>query len=76
MRYVKVTRNAQVTIPADIRREFNIREGDYVVFEVVDGNIILKPLKRRSRLTMRAGFRLSVEEMERTVGEFMDEATR
>lgn len=38
----KVTRKGQVTIPADLREAFNIREGDYVVFQRVNDDIVMK----------------------------------
>jgi AbrB family looped-hinge helix DNA binding protein len=40
-----VTTNGQVTIPAEIRREFDIVPGDRVAFEVEDGHITLRPLR-------------------------------
>lgn len=43
MATVKVTRNGQVTIPAQLRREMDIKEGDYVEVEIKGGEIVLKP---------------------------------
>jgi AbrB family looped-hinge helix DNA binding protein len=73
---VKVTRNYQVTIPAVVRVKAGIREGDLVkvVYDEVEGVIKIVPL-RRKRLTLRAGRRISVEEMEETVEEMLVEAT-
>ncbi|MFP3237069.1 MAG: AbrB/MazE/SpoVT family DNA-binding domain-containing protein, partial [Vulcanisaeta sp.] len=44
---VKVTRNYQVTIPAEIRSRLGIREGDYVevTFDEKNGVIIIKPYR-------------------------------
>ncbi|MCL5961073.1 MAG: AbrB/MazE/SpoVT family DNA-binding domain-containing protein [Chloroflexi bacterium] len=41
----KVTRNGQLTLPADVRRKLNIEEGDYIEIDVVDDAIVLKPKK-------------------------------
>jgi len=43
MATVKVTRNGQVTIPARLRREMDIREGDYVEVEIRGDKIVLSP---------------------------------
>ena len=37
-----VTRKGQVTISADLRREFNIKEGDRIVFLVDDGRLVVE----------------------------------
>ncbi len=41
----KITRNYQVTVPADIRKELNLEVGTIVDFEVVDNTIIITPKK-------------------------------
>ncbi len=73
---VKVTRNYQVTIPATVRAKAGIREGDLVEvwFDEEEGVIKMAPVKRR-RLTIRLGRRISVEEIEEAVEEFLEEAT-
>ncbi|MEL9941166.1 MAG: AbrB/MazE/SpoVT family DNA-binding domain-containing protein [Ignisphaera sp.] len=73
---VKVTRNYQVTIPASIREKVEIREGDLVkiVYDEKENVIKITPLKRK-RLTIRAGRRISVEEIEEAIEEIMFEAT-
>jgi len=40
---VKVTRNGQITIPAAIRQELEIQEGDDVEGTVVDDTVVLTP---------------------------------
>ena len=40
---VKVTRNGQITIPAAIRQELEIQEGDHVEVSVVDDTVVLTP---------------------------------
>ncbi len=73
---VKVTRNYQVTIPAVVRSKAGIREGDLVEvwFDEREGVIKIAPV-RRKRLTIRLGRRVTVEEIEEGVEEFLDEAT-
>lgn len=41
----KVQKKGQVTIPASLRGEWGIREGDFVSFESVDQGILLTPQK-------------------------------
>ncbi len=74
---VKVTRNYQVTIPSSIRRLIGLREGDRVrvVYDSIENVIKIIPL-RRKRTTIRLGRRISVEELEEAVEEYLDEATR
>ena len=44
MSVVKVKRFAQVTLPADLRKRFNVSEGDYLEAEAVEEGILLKPV--------------------------------
>ena len=46
---VKVRRAAQITLPAEIRKQLEIAEGDYLEAEVVDGNVLLKPVPADER---------------------------
>ena len=43
MPLVKVKEKYQVTIPAEIRRELDLKVGDYLEVEAQGGSIILKP---------------------------------
>ena len=43
--YSKVTRHGQVTLPASVRRELGVEEGDLIEIEVVDDKVILVPKK-------------------------------
>ena len=40
---VKVTRNGQITIPAEVRRELGIEEGDYMEVTLKEGVIVISP---------------------------------
>ncbi len=37
----KITRNCQITIPKDIRKQLNVREGDEVIFTVSDNKAMI-----------------------------------
>jgi AbrB family looped-hinge helix DNA binding protein len=42
--YAKVSPKGWVVIPAELRRRFGIKPGTMVIFEEVDGRIILRPV--------------------------------
>ncbi len=44
MSLVKIKRFAQVTLPPDLRKRFNLAEGDYLEAEAVSDGILLKPV--------------------------------
>ena len=44
MALVKLKRWAQLTLPADIRRAYQLAEGDYLEVESVPEGILLKPV--------------------------------
>ena len=43
--YSKVTRHGQITLPASVRKELGIEEGDLIEIEVVDERAVLMPKK-------------------------------
>ena len=43
--YSKMTRNGQITIPASVRKDLGIDEGDLVEIEIVDERAVLIPKK-------------------------------
>jgi AbrB family looped-hinge helix DNA binding protein len=67
---VKVTRNFQITIPAEIRSKLDIREGDYVdiTLNEKEGVIIIRPYRRRWT-TLRLGRNLTPEEIKELIRE-------
>ncbi len=44
MSLTKIVRNFQVTIPAKIRGELELKEGDYLDVSVKNGAVILSPV--------------------------------
>ena len=62
MALLKLKRAAQITIPAELRKQFNLEEGDYLEAEAVEEGILLKPMTVMSR---RKAWDKVVEVMER-----------
>ncbi|ASJ08827.1 AbrB family transcriptional regulator [Thermococcus siculi] len=72
MPVTKVTRNYQITLPAEIRKALGIKEGELLEVELEGEKIIVKRLKRK-RKTLKLGERLTPEEIEKTIEEGMEE---
>ncbi len=62
---IKVTRNYQITIPAEIRRKLDLKIGDIldVIYDNEKDAIIIKKVKQNRR-TLKAGKKLAPEEIE------------
>lgn len=41
----KITRNFQVSIPPDVRKQLDIKEGNFIAFFNQDGDIIVKKIE-------------------------------
>ena len=72
MAVTKVTRNYQVTIPAEIRKVLGIKEGELLEVKLEGDRIVLQRL-RKKRKTLKLGKSMSVEEIERSIEEGMKE---
>jgi len=66
MPITKVTRNYQITLPADIRKKLNIKEGEYLEVSLEGDRIILRKVTRIWK-TIKLGKRLSIEEIEESI---------
>jgi AbrB family looped-hinge helix DNA binding protein len=44
MALVRVKRAGQVTLPAELRKQFHLEEGDYLEAEAVENGILFKPV--------------------------------
>jgi AbrB family looped-hinge helix DNA binding protein len=44
MALMRVRRMAQLTLPAEVRRALNVKEGDYLEAKVVKDGVLLKPV--------------------------------
>ena len=65
---VKVTRNYQVTIPAEIRLKIDLKEGDYLeVYLDEENRIIMTKVKPSRRKTFKLGRKLTPEEIEELI---------
>jgi len=49
MPVVKITRKYQVTIPKEIREKLNLHVGTFLIVEVEDDRIILRPMIKPSK---------------------------
>jgi AbrB family looped-hinge helix DNA binding protein len=44
MALVRLKKAAQITLPVELRKQFNLEEGDYLEAEAVEDGILLKPV--------------------------------
>jgi len=44
----KISKGYQVVVPSIIRNKFRIKEGDSLVWEILDNKIIVKPKKKKT----------------------------
>jgi len=48
----KVTSKGQVTIPVEVRRAPDLKAGDTILFEKIDGNIVIKRNKKGTLISI------------------------
>ena len=51
---VKVTNKGMISIPAEIRKKYNIKDGDYIIVKEESGSIKLIPIEDIDSLRERA----------------------
>ena len=69
---IKVTRNFQITIPSEIRKNIGIKEGDILIVESKDNEIILR--KPKSSLPeIRLGYKVTIKDIEKYIEESIEE---
>jgi AbrB family looped-hinge helix DNA binding protein len=61
MALVRLKRAAQITLPAELRKQFNLEEGDYLEAEAVEEGILLKPVAVMDRQQARQKLRELLE---------------
>ncbi len=49
MALLRLRRSAQITLPAELRKQFNLAEGDYLEAEAVKDGILLRPVSIMER---------------------------
>jgi AbrB family looped-hinge helix DNA binding protein len=57
MSLVRVRRAAQLTLPTDVRRALNVKEGDYLEAQVRKDGVLLKPVAMVGRAEALARIR-------------------
>jgi len=70
MSITKVTRNYQITIPAEIRKALDIREGELLEVRIEGDRIVLQRFKGK-RKRLKLGKNMTPEEIERSIEEGM-----
>jgi AbrB family looped-hinge helix DNA binding protein len=75
MATTKVTRHYQVTIPADVRVEAAVQQGDVLLvqYDKAEGAIKLRPRKRGARRTATLGRKVGLAEIELAITRGMKE---
>lgn len=73
-----ITSKGQLTLPKEVRDDLNLREGDRVSFEKVDGRYVLRPQNKSvmdlAGILHRPGEKsMSIEEMDEAIGEALRE---
>ena len=62
MGITKITRNNQVTLPAEIRKKLGVKEGDYIEILDVNGFVTIKKLENK-RKVIKLGKKLTSNEI-------------
>jgi AbrB family looped-hinge helix DNA binding protein len=70
---VRITRRGQATVPIEIRRKYGIEEGDEVVFEDRDGEIIIRVIPRLEEMAGIYAAIATPEEMKKRVDSLREE---
>lgn len=75
-----VTSKGQITLPADVRREFGINQGDEIVFfKRLDGSMgvrVRRPRPGAGRGMLKAGRPLTNEVIDDAIAEYVSELDR
>lgn len=61
VRNVKLSKGLQITIPAEIREKYNLKEGDELIIVDLGTEMIIRPAKKEADLTELIG-RFETEE--------------
>ena len=72
MGVTKVTRNYQITIPAEIRKALGIKEGELLEVSLEGERIVIQRVKKR-RKRLKLGRNITPEEIEESIEEGMEE---
>jgi len=75
MPITKVTRNYQITIPAEIRKALGIKEGEYLTVELRGDEIVIRKAEMEWP-SIDLGRDFTPEEIEKNVKKMLREASR
>jgi len=75
MPITKVTRNYQITIPAEIRKALGIKEGEYLTVELRGDEIVIRKAEMEWP-SIDLGRDFTPEEIEKNVKKMLGEASR
>ncbi len=73
MQKVKVTRKGQTTIPAEIRAQLGIKEGDELIVEASDQSVVFKKIPRIEDCVGIFAGHASVEELKKEIDKMREE---
>ncbi|MEM2988990.1 MAG: AbrB/MazE/SpoVT family DNA-binding domain-containing protein, partial [Candidatus Bathyarchaeia archaeon] len=73
---VKITRNYQITIPAQVRDELGLKEGEELEVRLDEGGRIIVERLPKGRRVLKAGRRLSPEDIEELIERGLAESAR
>jgi AbrB family looped-hinge helix DNA binding protein len=63
MTLMRVRRAAQLTLPADVRRALNVKDGDYLEAHVMKEGVLLKPVSVVERKRAWASIKKAVSQV-------------
>lgn len=74
MALVKLRRAAQLTLPTEVRRALNVKEGDYLEAQVRKDGVLLKPVALVDRARALARIRKAVSHVRPRTGGMSEDA--
>ena len=72
MPLTKVTRNYQITLPAEIRKALGIKEGEYLDVELRGDEIVIRKAKKKWK-TFKLGRKITEDELKKISEEATEE---
>lgn len=70
---VKITRRGQATIPIELREKYGVEEGDKVLFEDREGEIVIRVIPRLEEMAGIYAGLATPEEMKKRVDKLREE---
>jgi AbrB family looped-hinge helix DNA binding protein len=70
---VKVTRKGQTTIPAKIRKQLCIKEGDKLAVEAIDNQIVFRPIPTLEDMCGKFADHADVVELKKEIDRMREE---